>query len=159
LFGTATRLANGTRASNGYVALAELDSWIFSGNGDGHLDSADAAFGSLRLWTDRNHDGISQPEELQTLAEAGIRRIDLDYRSSRRTDRYGNEFRFLGRAWKAGRNGVVRQNEVPYEWIFVAALRHPAGVGTGREMIFGGLRRENPRHGESLESNLPARRS
>jgi hypothetical protein len=108
LFGTATRLANGTRASNGYVALAELDSWIFSGNGDGHLDSADAAFGSLRLWTDRNHDGISQPEELQTLAEAGIRRIDLDYRSSRRTDRYGNEFRFLGRAWKTGRNGVVR---------------------------------------------------
>jgi hypothetical protein len=107
LFGTATLLSNGTRASNGYVALAELDSWVFSGNGDGHLDSADAAFGSLRLWTDRNHDGISQPEELQTLAEAGIQRIDLDYRSSRRTDRYGNEFRFLGRAWKMGRNGVV----------------------------------------------------
>lgn len=108
LFGTATRLSDGTRALNGYLAMAELDSWIFSGNGDGHLDSADAAFGSLRLWTDRNHDGISQPEELRTLSEEGIRRIDLAYRSSRRTDRYGNELRFLGRAWKAGRNGVVR---------------------------------------------------
>ena len=108
LFGTATRLSDGTRALNGYVALAELDSWIFSGNGDGHLDFNDAAFGSLRLWTDRNHDGISQPEELHTLAEASIQRIDLVYRRSRCTDRYGNEFRFLGRAWETGRNGVVR---------------------------------------------------
>lgn len=108
LFGTATRLANGARALNGYEALAELDTWVFNGNGDGHLDSADPAFGSLLLWTDRNHDGISQPEELETLAQAGIQRIDLDYRRSRRTDRYGNEFRFLGRAWKTVHDGVVR---------------------------------------------------
>jgi hypothetical protein len=108
LFGNATRLSNGNRALNGYLALAELDSWIFSGNEDGHLDSADAAFGALRLWTDLNHDGTSQPEELQTLAQAGIRRIGLEYRSSRRTDRYGNEFRFVGTALKMGRNGVVR---------------------------------------------------
>jgi hypothetical protein len=107
LFGTATLLSDGTRALNGYIAMTELDSWVFSGNGDGHLDPADAAFISLSMWTDRNHDGTSQPEELQTLAQAGIRRIDLEYRSSRRTDRYGNEFRFLGKAWKAGRNGVV----------------------------------------------------
>ena len=108
LFGTATRLANGARALNGYEALAELDTWGFNGNRDGHLDSADAAFGSLLLWVDRNHDGVSQPEELETLAQAGIQRIDLDYTSSRRTDRYGNEFRFLGRAWKTVRNGTVR---------------------------------------------------
>jgi hypothetical protein len=107
LFGTATRLSDGTRAPNGYVALAELDSWVFGGNGDGHLDSSDAAFGSLLLWTDRNHDGISQPEELQTLAQAGIRRIDLDYKWSHRSDRYGNEFRFRGRAWKAGPLGLT----------------------------------------------------
>jgi hypothetical protein len=31
------------------------------------IDSADAAFSSLRMWTDLNHDGISQPDELQTL--------------------------------------------------------------------------------------------
>jgi hypothetical protein len=107
LFGNATLLADGTRASNGYLALAELDSRASGGNGDGFIDSADAVFGSLRVWTDRDHDGISQPEELQTLAETGIRRIEVDYRASHRTDRYGNEFRFLGRAWKAGNNGVV----------------------------------------------------
>jgi len=107
LFGNATRLANGTRATNGYQALAELDSPIFGGNGDGHIDSADAAFSSLRLWVDRNHDGISQPEELLTLAQAGIGRIGLEYRRSPRTDRYGNQFRFVGRAWKKGPNGAL----------------------------------------------------
>ena len=107
LFGNATLLADGTRALNGYLALAELDSSAFGGNGDEFIDSADAVFGSLRMWTDRDHDGISQPEELQTLAETSIRRIEVNYRRSHRTDRYGNEFRFLGRAWKAGNNGVL----------------------------------------------------
>jgi len=107
LFGNATRLANGDRAANGYEALAELDSWVMGGNGDGAIDSADAAFSSLWMWTDLNHDGISQPDELQTLPEAGIVRMDVDYKLSRRTDRYGNEFRYRGRAWKQGRNGVV----------------------------------------------------
>ena len=107
LFGNATLLADGTRAMNGYLALAELDSGALGGNGDEFIDSADAVFGSLRMWTDLDHDGISQPEELQTLAETSIRRIELKYRRSHRTDRYGNEFRFLGRAWKAGDNGVL----------------------------------------------------
>lgn len=107
LFGNATRLANGSRAENGYVALAELDSWVSGGNGDGVLDANDSAFSSLRMWTDLNHDGISQSEEMQTLPEAGITQMDLDYKRSHRTDRYGNEFRFLGRAWKKNRHGVV----------------------------------------------------
>jgi hypothetical protein len=108
LFGNATRLADGTLAPNGYVALAELDSWTEGGDENGVIDAADAAFTSLWMWTDLNHDGISQPEELQTLEEAGIVRMDLDYKRSHRTDRYGNEFRFLGRAWKENRRGIVR---------------------------------------------------
>lgn len=71
------------------------------------VDSLDISFNSLRMWTDLNHDGISQPEELQTLNQAGIRRIGLNYRESRRRDRYGNEFRFLGTAWREGRHGVA----------------------------------------------------
>jgi len=35
-----------------------------------------------------------------TLTQAGIERIGLEYRRSPRTDRYGNRFRFVGRAWK-----------------------------------------------------------
>jgi hypothetical protein len=84
-----------------------LDSWAFGGNGNGAIESSDAVFSSLRIWSDLNHDGVSQPEELKTLAQAGIRRLGLDYRESRRRDRYGNEFRFLGTAWKEGRHGRV----------------------------------------------------
>jgi hypothetical protein len=108
LFGNATRLADGKRALNGYLALAELDSWLFGGNSDGKIDAADAAFTDLRLWTDHNHDGVSQPEELAQLDHARVVGVSLDYKRSNRTDRYGNEFRFLGRGWKETRNGVVR---------------------------------------------------
>jgi hypothetical protein len=108
LFGNYTPLSDGTRALNGYLALAELDTWSSGGNGDGFVDSMDAVFASLWMWSDHNHDGVSQPEELQTLEEAGILRVGVDYKRSNRTDRHGNEFRFLGRAWKAGRDGVER---------------------------------------------------
>lgn len=108
LFGNHTPLADGTAALNGYLALAELDTWIHGGNNDGQIDPADAVFGSLWLWMDRNHDGISQSGELQALDEAGIVAIALDYKRSNRSDRHGNEFRFLGRAWRVGRNGVER---------------------------------------------------
>lgn len=107
LFGDATVLANGTRAANGYLALAELDTWLFGGNGDGQIDAADTAFSALVLWTDRDHSGTSRPEELQTLGQAGIRRIGLEYKTSHRRDRYGNDLRFLGRAWQERRPGVV----------------------------------------------------
>jgi hypothetical protein len=108
LFGNSTLLVDGTRALNGYEALAELDSSFLGGNQDHVIDSRDGAFGLLQLWTDRNHDGISQPEELQTLAEAGIRRIGLDYWRSHRTDRHGNRFVFFGTAWETGRQGRAR---------------------------------------------------
>ena len=108
LFGNHTRLIDGTLALNGYTALAELDSWLLEGNGDGQIDSQDAAFGFLWMWTDRNHDGVSQPAELATLQASRIRRISLDYKRSNRSDQYGNRLRFLGRAWKEGRNGVEK---------------------------------------------------
>lgn len=123
LFGNATLLADGTRALNGYLALAELDSWAFGGNGDEFIDSADAAFTSLWIWTDLSHDGASQPQELQTLDERGVRRIGLDYRRSNRTDRYGNEFRFLGRAWKEDRHGVLRPM-LTWDVFFMVAPEH-----------------------------------
>lgn len=108
LFGNATRLVDGTLALNGYLALAELDTWVFAGNGDGRISSVDAAYEHLRLWADWNHDGVSQPAELVTLQSAKILRIGLSHKRSNRTDRYGNEFRFLGTGWKQVRQGVVR---------------------------------------------------
>jgi hypothetical protein len=98
LFGNFTPLANGSRAPNGFVALAEFDTPALGGNGDGQLDARDQVWQTLRLWIDANHDGISQPNELLTLADAGVQSIDLHYIRSKYTDDNGNVFRFRAKA-------------------------------------------------------------
>jgi len=62
LFGSSTVLASG-RAPNGFAALAALDA-----NGDGTLDARDPMFGKLVLWSDRNGDHRSSPDELRPLS-------------------------------------------------------------------------------------------
>jgi hypothetical protein len=51
-------------------------------------------YASLRLWQDLNHNGVSEQSELHALHEFDIVRIHLDYKESKRTDRYGNQFRY-----------------------------------------------------------------
>ena len=46
------------------------------------------------MWQDVNHDGVSEAEELHTLPELGLATLDLQYKESKRTDEYGNEFRY-----------------------------------------------------------------
>jgi hypothetical protein len=54
-------------------ALASLDS-----NGDGVIDANDEAFDDLTVWVDANSDGVSQADELSSLADNGITSIDLN---------------------------------------------------------------------------------
>ena len=88
---------------NGFLALAEFDS-----NRDGVIDSRDSVFENLRLWQDKNHNGISESEELHTLTELNVKALELDFKESKRVDEFGNEFKYRAKVKDAANASVGR---------------------------------------------------
>jgi len=74
--------------------LNEYDKPANGGNQDGYITKLDSVFSSLRLWQDTNHDGISTPSELHTLAALEVASIELDYKLSKYKDPNGNTFKY-----------------------------------------------------------------
>jgi hypothetical protein len=88
---------------NGFLALAEFDS-----NHDRVIDNRDSVFESLRLWQDKNHNGISEPDELHTLTEMNVKALELDFKESKRVDEFGNEFKYRAKVKDASNASVGR---------------------------------------------------
>lgn len=85
LFGSETLLSDGRKAKNGYEALAELDT-----NQDSRIDAQDAAYTTLRLWTDFNGDGLMSDGELRTLSQAQVLSISTEFTEINTADSHGN---------------------------------------------------------------------
>ncbi|WP_228156321.1 putative Ig domain-containing protein [Acinetobacter seifertii] len=88
LFGTETILKNGLLASNGYVALRELDD-----NLDGVINEQDLIFNQLRIWQDLNSNGVADNGELKPFRELNIQSISTTYESNIARDVNGVEHR------------------------------------------------------------------
>ncbi|MGZ9710282.1 hypothetical protein ACXX82_05655 [Glaciimonas sp. GNP009] len=86
LFGNPTQLDNGHTASDGFGALADLDS-----NHDGKIDKNDANWNQLKVWRDLNQDGISQANELFTLDQLGIASLNVNKKLHNQTLANGNQ--------------------------------------------------------------------
>jgi hypothetical protein len=97
LFGDNTTGPDGQFAKDGYKALAKFDGMQIDGvirvlPADGLITVQDPIYSHLRLWNDRNHDGISSQDELFSLDEMGIVTVDLNADESyKEVDIYGNE--------------------------------------------------------------------
>lgn len=107
LFGSATRLADGSLATNGFVALRQLDE-----NLDGRISPEDKVWPDLLVWTDDNNDRASSANELVPASRLGLLSIELGYLSDARCDARGNceieraTFRYLSV------NGAERAGDV-----------------------------------------------
>jgi len=85
LFGSAVVLGDGSRARNGFLALAELDR-----DRNGRIDAADPDFARLRLWHDLDGDRRSSEGELALLSTLGLTSVPLAFQSAHACDDRGN---------------------------------------------------------------------
>jgi len=63
--------------SDGFADLARLDRAVAGGDGDGLMDSDDAAFERLVIWRDLDQSGTCEAGEVTPVAELGVTEIDL----------------------------------------------------------------------------------
>ncbi len=88
LFGNNSTGPDGKKSDNGFLALSKYDD-----NHDGIIDAKDASFKKLLLWSDKDRNGLTTPNELLSLEKSEIESIDLGYKDGYELDQYGNSTR------------------------------------------------------------------
>jgi hypothetical protein len=93
----------------GQAALGQLDT-----TGDGLVDASDQDFAKLKLWFDRNGNGLVDSEEMQSLAQKGVMAFSVAYVANKdaaqpsgfKTDVNGNTHRYTADVHLAAGNKV-----------------------------------------------------
>jgi hypothetical protein len=117
LFGNLTPKTDGSIAVNGFDALTDLDGGPQS---DGAITKEEPQYSKLKLWTDLNHDGVSQPDELTSLEARQITTIFTSYQRLGRKDIHGNQYRYQGHLLLLKENGQEVARKI-YDVFFVTS--------------------------------------
>jgi len=96
LFGSRMIAPNGQYHVHGFAALEKYDRPYFGGNGDGQITHKDWLWARLKLWVDRNHDGVSQPTEISVPSAHRIVALNLQRSDGDTYDENGNELYLVG---------------------------------------------------------------
>lgn len=97
MFGDNTFGPDADFSAHGFAALAKFDGMSADGKkqiaaADGVIDREDPIYDKLRLWDDKNKNGVSERGELYKLSQMKVKAIDLEFDATyREQDRYGNE--------------------------------------------------------------------
>jgi hypothetical protein len=92
-------------ASNGFEALQVLNKQLNGGEIAGMIDAETPLFAKLLLWTDRNHNGLSERSELAPFGNQ-FSGIIPAWSLKRRRDGNGNAYRFEGQVFLRNKPGA-----------------------------------------------------
>lgn len=97
---------------NGFEALK-----IHDRNSDGLINNSDPVWKSLRLWNDKNGDGISEASELVTLEKMKVKSIELKYSTKDPTNFQGRARAREKAKFSYVKNGKVVKSDIYDVWL------------------------------------------
>jgi hypothetical protein len=124
LFGVGMVMPDGRKAPDGFEALRVHDGSAFGGNADQEITKRDAIWERLRIWVDRNHDGVSQAGEIGPIQAFGVVAIQLAFVIYDEIESNGNRRQFRSTYTKrTTRNGRSNRNQFAIEDVFFRVHR------------------------------------
>jgi hypothetical protein len=145
LFGNATVLPSGEKASDGFEALSAYDQ-----NQDGVINAEDSGWNTLKVWTDANQDGVSQAGELRSLTDAGITQLNLNPTES--AEQQGGNWVGLISSYETT-DGQTR--ELADVWLHKGAAQDPQTRVVGMAELIGAFTDEQSSSSSGEETGVP----